>query len=43
MNQEYKPRMFKQRLVFATLALLASTTTIALAILAPLATHGGLA
>jgi hypothetical protein len=43
MNHEFKPSMFKQRVVFATLALLASTTTIALTILAPLATHGGLA
>jgi hypothetical protein len=42
MNQDYKPNSAKHRVVFATLALVASTTTIALAVLAPLATHGGL-
>jgi hypothetical protein len=43
MSHNFNRRPFQQRLVSAALALLASSTTIALVVLAPLATNGGLA
>ena len=38
-----KPNSLKQRLVLITLAALASTSTIAILVLAPMAASGGLA